>query len=112
MDVALAEQALSTLPGTPPSDAALQAMAALSSRGGGEAASPAGARLSRPERQAWVLDRLQADGALSPRAYARALGVSVDTGLLDLRELVGRGLVRAEGTTRDRRDVLAGDDRS
>jgi hypothetical protein len=49
---------------------------------------------------------------LSPRAYARALAVSVDTALLDLRELVGRGLVRAEGTTRDRRYVLAGDDRS
>jgi hypothetical protein len=50
--------------------------------------------------------------ARSVRAYARAVAVSVDTTLLDLRALVGRGLVRAEGTTRDRRNVLAGDDRS
>ena len=57
------------------------------------------------------MDRLRADGALSPRAYARALGVSVDTALLDLRELVDRGLVRAQGTTKDRRYVLADDER-
>jgi tetratricopeptide (TPR) repeat protein len=111
-DMALAEQALRTLPGTPPGAAALHAMAALSPRDGGAAASPASARLSRPQRQAWVLERLRADGPLSPRAYARALAISVDTALLDLRELVGRGLVRAEGTTKDRRYVLAGDDRS
>jgi tetratricopeptide (TPR) repeat protein len=110
-DVARAQQALSMLPGTPPGNAALQAMAALSSGHGDDAASPTGARLSRPQRQAWVLERLRANGPLSPRAYAQALAVSVDTALLDLRELVGQGLVRAEGTTRDRRYVLAGDDR-
>ena len=49
-------------------------------------------------------------GALSPRAYATALAVSVDTALLDLRELLDRGLVRAEGTTKNRRYVLAGHD--
>jgi tetratricopeptide (TPR) repeat protein len=111
-DVALAEQALSTLPGTPPGDPALHTMAALSARDAAGAASPTGARLSRPQRQAWVLERLRADGPLSPRAYARAVAVSVDTALLDLRELVGRGLVRAEGTTKDRRYVLADDDRA
>jgi hypothetical protein len=111
VDVALAEQALSTLPGTPPGAAALHAMAALSPRGGAEAALPAGARLSRPQRQAWVLERLRADGPLSPRAYARALAVSVDTALLDLQQLVDRGLVQAKGTTKDRRYVLVADDR-
>ena len=49
-------------------------------------------------------------GALSPRAYATALAVSVDTALLDLRVLVVQGLVRAEGTTKNRRYVLAGHD--
>ena len=36
------------------------------------------------------------------------VAVSADTASLDLRELVAQGLVRAEGTTRDRRYVLAG----
>jgi hypothetical protein len=49
-------------------------------------------------------------GALSPRAYATALAVSVDTVLLDLRALVDTGLVRAEGTTKNRRYVLADHD--
>jgi tetratricopeptide (TPR) repeat protein len=111
-DVARAQQALSTLPDALPSDAALHATAALSPRHGVAAASPAGTRLPRPDRHAWALDRLRAGGALSPRAYARALGVSVDTALLDLRVLMDRGMVRAQGTTRDRRYVLADDDRA
>jgi tetratricopeptide (TPR) repeat protein/transcriptional regulator with XRE-family HTH domain len=60
-------------------------------------------RASRSERQAWVLIHLNSAGAISPRMYAKAMAVSVDTALLDLRELMARGLVRAEGTTRDRR---------
>jgi tetratricopeptide (TPR) repeat protein len=111
MDLELTEQALTPLPGTPPGDSSPQPPATPSTGHVVEAAAPAGARLSRTDRHAWALACLRAEGALSPRAYARALGVSVDTALLDLRELVDRGLVRAEGTTRDRRYVLAGDDR-
>jgi predicted ArsR family transcriptional regulator len=55
------------------------------------------------------LEHLRTTGPLSPRAYATALAVSVDTALRDLHELVDRGLVQAAGTTRDRRYVLAGD---
>jgi tetratricopeptide (TPR) repeat protein len=111
-DLDLTELALTTLPEALPGGASLQPPTALSPRHGVAAASAAGPRLSRPDRHAWALDRLREDGALSPRVYARALGVSVDTALLDLRELVGRGLVRAQGTTRDRRYLLAHDDRS
>jgi hypothetical protein len=32
--------------------------------------------------------------------------ISVDTALIDLRELTARGLVQAEGTTKDRRYLL------
>ena len=80
--------------------------------GAGRAASPAPARhrLSRTERLAWTVEHLRTVGALSPRAYATALAVSVDTALLDLRALVDQGLVRAEGTTKNRRYVLADHD--
>jgi DeoR/GlpR family transcriptional regulator of sugar metabolism len=71
---------------------------------------PAGRGLARTERQASALDLLRTSGPLSPRAYAEALGVSVDTALLDLRKLLDKGLVRAEGTTKNRRFVLAGHD--
>jgi tetratricopeptide (TPR) repeat protein len=109
-DAALTEQALTALPDAPqPAAVHLIAPPPPGQDGGG--AAPAGKRLTRAERQAWAFARLRADGALSPRAYARALQVSVDTALLDLRELVDRGLVRAEGTTKDRRYVLAGDAR-
>jgi len=64
------------------------------------------ARRRRPDRQTWVLERLRTEGPISPRVYAAALGVSVDTAVNDLRELVEQGLVRAEGTTKDRRYVL------
>ena len=63
-------------------------------------------RRRRAERQAWVLERLRTQGPISPSAYAAALGVSVDTALTDLRQLMDQGFVRAEGTTKDRRYVL------
>jgi hypothetical protein len=65
-----------------------------------------GTRPARADRQAWALERLRTAGPLSPRAYARAMAVSVDTALIDLRQLVAQGLVRAEGTTKDRRYLL------
>jgi DeoR/GlpR family transcriptional regulator of sugar metabolism len=52
------------------------------------------------------LTRLRADGAVSPRAYATALGVSVDTALRDLSDLTQRGDITAQGTTKDRRYTL------
>jgi tetratricopeptide (TPR) repeat protein len=67
-----------------------------------------GPRVSRPKRQAWALEQLRTAGPLTPRAYASALAVSVDTALRDLRELVDRGAIEATGTTRDRRYVLTG----
>jgi non-specific serine/threonine protein kinase len=72
----------------------------------GAVVAPSARRLSRTERQAWALAHLRAVGELSPRTYAGALAVSVDTALIDLRELLAHGLVRPEGTTRDRRYVL------
>jgi hypothetical protein len=80
--------------------------------GAGHAVHPAPARhrLSRPERLAWTVEYLRTVGSLSPRVYATTLAVSVDTALLDLRALVDTGLVRAEGTTRNRRYVLADHD--
>jgi transcriptional regulator with XRE-family HTH domain len=80
--------------------------------GAGRAVHPAPARhrLSRPERLAWAVEYLRTVGSLSPRAYATTLAVSVDTALLDLGALVDTGLVRAEGTTRNRRYVLADHD--
>jgi predicted ATPase len=76
------------------------------------AAAPAGRRMARPDRQAWALAYLRTAGSLTPRAYARAMAVSVDTALIDLRELLARGLMRAEGTTKDRRYSLRGDEAS
>jgi hypothetical protein len=55
------------------------------------------------------LEHLRTAGPLSPRAYATALAVSVDTALRDLHELVACGLVQGAGATKDRRYVLAGD---
>ncbi len=46
-------------------------------------------------------------GPLSPQAYASALSVSIDTAKRNLHELVTQGHLRAEGTTRDRRYILA-----
>jgi tetratricopeptide (TPR) repeat protein len=105
-DIERTEQALSMLQNAPPH---VLVPALPSTRQGLVAGAPAGRRLSRTQRQAWALEHLRTAGPLSPRAYATALGVSVDTALRDLQELVGRGLVRAAGTTKDRRYVLAGD---
>jgi predicted HTH transcriptional regulator len=74
-----------------------------------QTAAPARRRRSQTQRQECALVHLRTVGALSPRAYADVFRVSIDTALRDLRELVDRDLVRAAGTTRDRRYVLAGD---
>jgi hypothetical protein len=69
---------------------------------------PSGARPARAVRQAWALECLRTAGPLSPGAYAVALGVSVDTALRDLQQLVDQGLVQAAGRTKNRRYSLAG----
>jgi hypothetical protein len=51
----------------------------------------------------------RAAGSLTPRAYARALVVSTDTAVIDLRKLLARRLVQAEGSIRDRQYSLLGD---
>jgi predicted HTH transcriptional regulator len=100
------EQALTSLQSAPPPAAAPQP--ALRPREGHElmAGSSAAKRLSRAERQAWALECLRTDGPLSPRSYAKALGVSVDTALRDLSDLIHRGDIAAQGTTKDRRYCL------
>jgi tetratricopeptide (TPR) repeat protein len=70
---------------------------------------PTGTRPARADRQAWALERLRTTGPLSPGAYASALGVSVDTALRDLQQLLDQGLVQAAGRTKNRRYTLAGD---
>jgi tetratricopeptide (TPR) repeat protein len=108
-DAERVEQALATLPNAPPWDAAVPARPSLPRTQGAVAGAPANKRLVRTQRQAWALEYLRTAGPLSPRAYARALGVSVDTALRDLQVLVDQGRVRAAGTTQDRRYVLTGD---
>jgi tetratricopeptide (TPR) repeat protein len=103
------EQAFTTMQNAPSRDAAVPARPSVPARQGGVAGAPASRRLSRTERQGWAVEHLRTAGPLSPRAYAAALGVSVDTALRDLQELMDRGLVQAAGTTRDRRYVRAGD---
>jgi tetratricopeptide (TPR) repeat protein len=108
-DVEQVEQAITSLQSAPSRAAAPQP--ALRPAEGHEpmAGSPTSKRLSRTERQAWALERLRTDGPLSPRAYAKALGVSVDTALRDLSDLTDRGAIAAHGTTKDRRYGLSGD---
>src|SRR5207247_811772 len=98
-DVERVEQALGTLQSAPPCDAAMQARPSLPATQGGVAGAPTSPRLSRTERQAWALEHLRATGPLSPRAYATALAVSVDTALRDLQQLVDRRLVQAARPT-------------
>jgi ATP-dependent DNA helicase RecG len=69
--------------------------------------SVAGGRLqARRERQAWALERMRTVGPVSVREYATAQGISTDTALRDLRDLVSAGRVQAQGTTSDRRYAL------
>jgi tetratricopeptide (TPR) repeat protein/transcriptional regulator with XRE-family HTH domain len=110
-DAEQVEQAISGLQSAPPGAAAPQPTMRPGEGHGLRAGSPSGKGLSRTERQAWALQRLRTDGPLSPRAYARALGVSVDTALRDLRDLTERGDIAAQGRTKDRRYCLNGDAR-
>jgi tetratricopeptide (TPR) repeat protein len=105
-DAEQVEHAMAGLQGAPLRAAASLATLGPRERHGLIAGSPAGRRLSRTERQAWALERLRKDGPLSPRSYARALGVSVDTALRDLSDLIQRGDIAAQGTTKDRRYCL------
>jgi hypothetical protein len=70
---------------------------------------PTGTRPARADRQAWALERLRTAGPLSPGAYAIALGISVDTALRDLQQLVDQGLIQAAGKTKNRRYTLVGE---
>lgn len=69
---------------------------------------PSDLRPTRKERQSRAVDHFTARGWLSPRTYAKLLGVSTDTALRDLTDLEHRGVVQATGSTRDRRYVLIG----
>jgi hypothetical protein len=106
-DAAVVEQLLGTLSRAARSGGAAGDLLAHRETGRALLSSgPVGRRLARPERQAWALAHLRTSGPLTPSTYAQALSVSTDTALLDLRELMARGLVRGEGTTRDRRYLL------
>lgn len=71
-----------------------------------QATPTAPARATREARQAWALDHLRTQGPLTARAFAAAQGVSEDTALRDLRDLVDQGLVEARGVTNNRQYVL------
>jgi len=62
--------------------------------------------LSQEERHAWILTHLRTVGPLRPRDYVAALGIERRTAVRDLQALVDRGLVEAQGTTKDRRYSL------
>lgn len=77
---------------------------------GAQPATPATARhptrASRATRQAWALDRLRTQGPLTVRTLAATQGISEDTALRDLRDLVAQGLIEARGETNNRHYVL------
>jgi predicted HTH transcriptional regulator len=106
IDAEQVEQAITSLQSAPPCAAPPQPALRPCEGHGLLAGSAAGKRLSRTERQAWALERLRTDGPLSPRSYAKALGVSVDTAQRDLSDLTHRGDIAAQGTTKDRRYCL------
>jgi predicted HTH transcriptional regulator len=68
-------------------------------------------RLSRHEREEWILNYVRTVGPLSPRAYVEAVGIDRKTALTDLHGLAERGLIQAQGTTTDRRYTLPREDR-
>jgi predicted ATPase/DNA-binding XRE family transcriptional regulator len=106
-DQAPEDQALGTPRSVPASPAgAANGTRQLPERRQDESDAMAGPRRTRTERQAWALAYLGAAGSLTPRAYAGAVGVSVDTALRDLSDLAQRGDIAALGTTKDRRYVL------
>jgi hypothetical protein len=67
---------------------------------------PVPRRVSPEERAAWVLSYLRTVGAISPGPYGSAMGVDRRTARRDLQALVARGLIVAQGTTKDRRYTL------
>ena len=98
------EQARSRKTSTPPSTGSARGgLPRPPLRQGGRPETVASHAARGQERQAWALQHLRTAGPLTPQGYARALAVSVDTALVDLRELMAQGLVRAEGTTKDRK---------
>jgi tetratricopeptide (TPR) repeat protein len=96
------------LQSVPPREVSAHPALSQPTRQGGATGPPTVRLLTRTERQAWALEALRTAGPLSPRAYATALAVSVDTALRDLQELLHQGLVQAVGTTKDRRYLLSG----
>ena len=70
---------------------------------GAAPAPPASRRGSSEERTAWVLGYLHTFGPIGPGLYAATMGVDRRTALRDLQALVARGLIVAQGTTKDRR---------
>ena len=94
----------SVRPASTPSSAALQALRATA------AAAPAanqgagkvewrGHVLNR--RQVALLDYLRANGVATNREYVQLVNVSVPTGWRDLKDLLDKGLIRAEGQGRN-----------
>ncbi len=104
-DVLNAERALAALPRAAHAQPAqAQARPVVVRRKDGS--QPGATSLSRADRQAWVLAHLRTAGALSPRGYAAALGISLDTAWRDLSALTRQRAIEAQGTTKDRRYVL------
>ena len=64
---------------------------------------PVPRRGSPEERAAWVLSYVRTVGAISPGLYGATLGVDRRTAQRDLQALEARGLIVAQGTTKDRR---------
>ena len=72
-------------------------------------AAPAPRRGPPEERTAWVLGYLHTFGPIAPGLYAATMGMDRRTALRDLQALVARGLIVAQGTTKDRRYRLRSD---
>jgi len=92
-----------------------EGLAAGGGRGADVGAGPAGragghderaTRLSRVDRERWILAHVRAVGSIEPRVCVAALDVDRKMARADLRALAERGLVQAQGATTDRRYVL------